>query len=659
MCGICGILNSFPSQAEQKEAIVRLTAPLQHRGPDSWGTYLAPGVALGHTRLSIIDLNTGQQPMAVEQYVIVFNGEIYNYIELRAELVAKGITFTTHSDTEVLLRLFEVDGAACFSKLNGQFALLIWDRRLKTLTAARDRYGVRPLFILLHQGRYYFSSEMKSFDTLPGFARQYAPESVFEHAVLWNTLAGDTVYKGIRCVEAGCFETFALGSSPRRSRYYEVGQEMGRHEIPQTLAEATEQFTSLLQDSVDLRLRSDVPVGTYLSGGIDSSAISYLARKNKQDDFRTFSIEFEDPAFDESRFQHLVSSQLGAAVETVRVSTESIEQNFLDAIYHIERPVFRTAPVPLFLLAQRVRQCGFRVVLTGEGADEILFGYDSFKELRILEQWKKEGEGSSAPDLIKDLYPHLQHFADPQHMRMLRMYYQEFLPDFDDELCGLNIRVNNNRVIASFLNRDLGIKFDKGRLIERLRAVLPPDFSRWTLLQRNSFLEIRTLLDGYLLSSQGDRMSLAHGVEGRYPFLDPRVVEAAFSYPDDFKLNGFSQKHLLREAFRGKLPVQVLDRPKQPYNAPDLRAFWRNGSLTECASHFLSPEEISKCGLFDTKSVARFLRKFETGLPEQIGYRDNMIITFLLSSQMALHWARTPKPAQLDPGLQCCAISDY
>jgi len=220
MCGICGVLNSFPTRAEQEETILRLTAPLQHRGPDAWGTFLAPELALGHTRLSIIDLSSGQQPMATERSVVVFNGEIYNHIELRADLEKRGVSFDTHCDTEVLLRLYEIEGPAAFSKLNGQFAFLIWDRKAKTLTAARDRYGVRPLFILYHQGRYYFSSEMKSFDAIPGFARNYAPDCILEHATLWNTLGGRTVFQGIRILEPGCYEVFRSGSSPVRMRYY-------------------------------------------------------------------------------------------------------------------------------------------------------------------------------------------------------------------------------------------------------------------------------------------------------------------------------------------------------------------------------------------------------------------------------------------------------
>lgn len=659
MCGICGVLNAFPTRDEQADTIERMTAPLQHRGPDAWGTYLAPEIAFGQTRLSIVDLACGHQPMQTRRFVVVYNGEIYNHIELRAELEAAGVTFATHCDTEVILHLFEREGPACIQKFNGQFAILVWDRVEQTLTAVRDRYGVRPLYVLNHAGRVYFSSEMKSFDALPDFTREFEPAGVLEHAILWNTLDDRTVYRQIRSVRAGCYETHRIGGSFTSTRYYEIGETLGRDGAPTSFSGAIDEFTGLLQDAVNLRLRSDVPVGAYLSGGIDSSVIAHLTKNEKRDDFRTFSVAFEDGDYDESRFQRMLSEQINSQLETVTISYDSINDSFMDAVYHTERPIFRTAPVPLFLLSQRVRDCGFKVVLTGEGADEILYGYDSFKELRLLEQWKRDGDAAGASERIKQLYPHLRHYNDPARSGMMRMYYEGFLGDFDNALCGLNIRSANNAIIANFLHKDHALEFDKGALLERLRATLPPDFERWTLLQRNSYLEIRTLLAGYLLSSQGDRMSLGHSVEGRYPFLDHRVVEAAFGYPDDFKLQGFSQKHLLREAFRGKVPEEILDRPKRPYMAPDLKAFFRNGRLTPMAAEFLSEDSITRAGLFDWTAVNRFLRKFENRFPEEIGYRDNMVIVFLLSAQIARHWAHHPRAPRLDPTLRTVTLSDY
>ena len=249
-----------------------------------------------------------------------------------------------------------------------------------------------------------------------------------------------------------------------------------------------------------------------------------------------------------------VSRALGTSHSSVTIDGSDIESQLLDAVYHGERPVFRSAPVPLYRLSQAVRGSDIRVVLTGEGADEYLYGYDSFKELQILSAWKREGDGGSAPDMLRRLYPHLSHYADATRFGMIKMYYEGFLDSFENELGALNIRAHNNRIIARYLHPDLQVDDSNERLLERLRQQLPPEFQHWSMLQRNSYLEIRTLLAGYLLSSQGDRMALGHGIEGRYPFLDHRLVDLVFHLPDDYKLHDFQQKRLLCDTFRKRIP---------------------------------------------------------------------------------------------------------
>ena len=660
MCGICGILGRFTDRGEQETLLLDMTSVIQHRGPDGWGSYLSPDMALGQTRLSIIDVATGHQPMVSEHSAIAFNGEIYNHVELRADLRRRGFKFKTHCDTEVLQVLLETEGPQSLTKLNGQFAILWWDRKNESLLIARDRYGTRPLYVLEHDDRYFFSSEMKSFDTIKGFTRKIAPARLLEHAIFWNTLLDETVYENIRSVETGTYEIFGRGERrPARFRFYQIGDTAKNKPVPTDFKQTMEAFTAQLQESVDLRLRADVPVGAYLSGGIDSTVIAHLTKKRKKDDFETFSIGFADKEFDESVYQKEVSEHISSDHIGIEASRESIEKNFMDSVYHTERPIFRTAPVPLFQLSERVRRSKIKVVLTGEGADEILFGYDSFKEIKILEQWKKNRNTEQLPELIGGLYPHLSHYSDPARFGMMKMYYEGFLDSFDNELVGLNIRASNNMVIARYLNQDLKISLNKEAFIDKLKEMLPPEFSSWSLLQRNSFLEIKTLLQGYLLSSQGDRMALAHSIEGRYPFLDHNLVDNVFYYPDHFKLWGFSQKHILREAFRGKVPSSVIDRAKRPYMAPDLVSFFKDGKLTEIAAHFLSEKMINEYGLFDPKFTARFIRKFEGELPKEIGYRDNMILTFLLSAQVATHWARNPRKFKLDKTLRTVNYIDY
>jgi asparagine synthase (glutamine-hydrolysing) len=646
MCGIAGIFRFESNTEDLRTRVIRMTANLAHRGPDAWGTYLSRDIALGHARLSIVDLSMGHQPMEAEDYVIAYNGEVYNYIELRKELEQLGVVFTTHSDTEVVMKAYKVWGKNAFARFNGQFAFILWDKNNRRLIAARDRYGVRPLFVMKWKGAWYFASEMKAFDSLPGYRREYDFQHLFEHGLLWNTIGSNTVYKGIRTVEPGTFEIYTGADEPLVHRFYSLG--CLRQETLASFDEAKEELHGMLRDAVRLRLRSDVPVGMYLSGGIDSSVLALLTSQVMGERFKSFSVTFGDPDFDESSYQNEMVSFIGSEHHAARIDYDTVSENFLEVVRHAERPLFRTAPVPLFLLSKLVRENDIKVVITGEASDEILFGYDSYKELKLLQFWARSPQSAIRPLLIKRLYPHLRHYADTKAYGLMKLYYEDFLDTFFNPLAGLNIRIRNNTVLAAALNKELGIRFNQDDLIDKVKATFPDDYKHWTLLQQNQFLEMTTLLDGYLLSSQGDRMALGHGIEGRFPFLDHRIVEQTFSWPDSYKLNGFSQKHILRSAFRGLIPASIIDRPKLPYQAPDLRAFIRDGKPVPLVEQFLSPEMIREYGVFDERFTARFLRRFTERSSHQVGYRDNMTLVFLLSAQIALYWARNPLQTSLD-----------
>jgi asparagine synthase (glutamine-hydrolysing) len=657
MCGIVGCFGFYTDKNKQKKDIKSMASTLMHRGPDGWGIYLSPHMALGHTRLSIIDIAGGHQPMISGKYVIAYNGEIYNYIELRQELISKGAHFNSNSDTEVILKAFEVFGKDALPMFNGQFAFLLWDKKEKTLIIARDRYGIRPLYILQHNDTYYFASEMKAFDTIKNYRREFNIQNLYEHALLWNTINDKTVYKNIRSLPGGTFEIYKQGQTPNNIRFYEIGESQG--DSPRDINSAKEEFTDLLDDSVRLRLRSDVPVGTYLSGGIDSSVTTYLTAKHNKEKFKTFSVSFADADFDESFFQKEMVQRINSEHYDVNVDYEQINNNFIDAVYHFERPVFRTAPVPLYLLSDKVNQQNIKVVLTGEGADEILFGYDTFKELKLLQFWARQPDSNWRPLLIKKLYPHLMHYKDTRQFGLMRMFYEGFLDTFDNELVGLNIRAHNNKILSSFFNEDYNLSLDRESLLTDIKKILPDNFWSWSLLQRNQFLEFKTLLSGYLLSAQGDRMSMAHSVEGRYPFLDHRLVERLFYFEDRYKLRGFSQKYVLGKAFDNIIPSSIINRPKLPYMAPDLKSFFCDGALTEQAAYFLSDSALVESGLFNNKRLGRLIRKFENQIPADIGYRDNMTITYILSCQMAYYWTRNPRTFELNEDLKKVEIVDY
>ena len=312
----------------------------------------------------------------------------------------------------------------------------------------------------------------------------------------------------------------------------------------------------------------------------------------------------------------------------------------------------------MFLLSQEVNRQGIKVVLTGEGADEILFGYDSFKELKLLEFWRRQPASELRPQLIKRLYPHLNHYKDTRQFGMMRMYYEGFLDQVDNGMASLNIRVHNNKAIANFFHKDHNVSFDQQYLLAKVEDTLPTNFNNWSLLQKNQFMEIKSLLSGYLLSSQGDRMSMAHSVEGRYPFLDHRLLEKVFYYPDNYKLKILKQKHLLCQAYKEDIPVSILNRPKRPYMSPDIKSFFRNDTLTENAEYFLSDHSLDDSGVFNKKMVNRLIKKFTRGIPANIGYRDNMLISFVLSTQISCYWAKNPPKVKLDHALKTVDIVD-
>jgi asparagine synthase (glutamine-hydrolysing) len=650
MCGISGFLGYYRDREEQKRTLKNMISQLDHRGPDGWGLYTDPLMALGHSRLSIQDVSNGHQPMSTGRYVISYNGEVFNFIELRADLEKRGVQFETTCDTEVVLKAFELDGPDCFSRFNGQFAILLWDRKEKVLTLARDRYGIRPLYVLNHRGMYYFASELKCFDQIDGYHRSFNFKNLYEHGLLWNTLGDRTVFNDITSLRAGEYAQYRIDEEPQHFTYYQLGEKSG--ESAADYDQAKEEMAELLSDAVSLRLRSDVPVGNYLSGGIDSSVIAHLTKIHNKDRFKTFAVSFSDKGYDESAYQNEMVKQLNSEHIDLKIDYTMINSCLEDAAYHFERPVFRTAPVPLYLLSKKVREENIKVVLTGEAADEILCGYDVFKEIRLLQMWRENPDSEHVTTLLGQLYPHLSHYKDKTQMGFMKMYYEDFLDDFDNDLVGLNMRANNNRILLNYLNKDLAPVYDKDELLENLRAELPSDYDKWTLLQKDQYLEMKTLLPGYLLSSQGDRMSMGHSVEGRYPFLDHRLVEKAFSFPDDYKLKGFSQKHILRDVYRGVIPSSIIDRPKQPYQAPDLKSFFSEGHLTDEAAYFLSDEAVIKAGVFDKKYVNRLINKFSRRMPKQIGYRDNMLITFILSTQMISHAMVNPEKKGLDESLK-------
>ncbi len=636
MCGIAGVMAGRGLLSDAEERVLGMLAAIRHRGPDGFGVYVDEEVALGSVRLSIIDLAGGQQPIANEDETlwIVFNGEVFNYVELRLQLEAQGHRFSTRTDTEVVLHLYEELGPDCLAKLNGDFAFAIWDTRGRRLFLARDRLGVRPLFYTRHGGALYFGSEIKALLNAAPIVAQIDEAALCDVFTFWAPLPGRTVFRHILEVPPGHF-LVASDEDFRIKRYWEMrppaGASTGRR---RQLAEedAVEELEHLLIDSARIRLRADVPVGAYLSGGLDSSAIASVIRKFTSTRLRTFSIAFTDVNFDERDHQRKMAAFLGTEHQVVVATHEDIGRVFPDVIWHAEAPVLRTAPAPMFLLSKLVHDCGFKVVLTGEGADEFLAGYDIFKEATVRAFWAREPSSNRRPLLLQRLYPEI--FASGQPgSSFLAAFFREGLGEVEAPDYSHAIRWRNTRRTWRFLSEGVAAS-GVASARAAIAPLLPEDFSRWAVLERAQFLEATLFLPQYLLSSQGDRVGMAHSVEGRFPFLDPRMVEFCNRLPAGLKLRGLREKRLLRALARRWLLQDVSERRKRPYRAPIHRSFFHDRT-PEYVHELLAERALRRSGLFKPEAVAQLRAKLDRG--GALRETDDMALAGVLSTQLLHH----------------------
>ena len=644
MCGIAGLVKLKQTTVEPNLLRVMIGA-LAHRGPDDSGVFVNSNVGLAHARLSIIDLAGGHQPMSIENgsLWITFNGEIFNYIELRDELQKQGHCFTTRSDTEVILRLYLEKGEECVHYFNGQWAFAIWDVRQRKLFLSRDRYGVRPLFYTVSGDDFIFASEIKAILVCPGVKREIDPQGLNQIFTFWVTLPRRTAFKDIVQLPPG--HALTLKEGQVSVRQYWKPEYVGKEELTRdSPGQKAEELLALMEDAVRIRLRSDVPVGAYLSGGIDSTFTTALITQFAQDRLRTFSVAFEDSAFDESSHQNEASAFLHTQHSEIRCRAEDIGAIFPDVIWHTEQPVLRTAPAPLYLLSRLVRESGFKVVLTGEGADEILGGYDIFKEAKIRRFWGRDTNSRFRPLLLRRLYPYMENIQR-QPEAYLRSFFHVTHEDLVNPFFSHLPRWELTSKLKMFFSDDVKQELRTCDSLSELGQELPKSYSRWPDFCQAQYLEAMYLLPGYILSSQGDRMAMAHSVEGRYPFLDHRVSEFAAKLHPSLKMRVLNEKFLLKEAARGKVPASILRRSKQPYRAPDGKSFFA-GRPPDYVDELLSAEVLKRTGIFHPNPVSKLVAKFKSGCTTST--KDDMALVGVLSTQLMAHkflesvQARTP-----------------
>jgi asparagine synthase (glutamine-hydrolysing) len=636
MCGIAGIFDPRGEGRITEADIAPMVRALAHRGPDQKGIYLDRDIGLGHSRLSIIDLEGGGQPIHNEDETvwIVLNGEIYNFPELRTRLENRGHRFYTRTDTEVLVHLYEDKGPSCVDDLNGQFAFGIWDRNDKSLFLARDPLGICPLYYGEHQGLTLFASEIKAI-----FASKLIPSPGLNPKALdqvftfWATLPGETAFNGIRELPSG--HSLHLSAAGRTLRqYWDIPYCPPEEFSPDPPRALCDRILALLTDATRIRLRADVTVGAYLSGGLDSSGISALIARHFDGRLRTFGVRFEDRAFDEGRHQKEMAAFLGVEHQEFEAESSLIAGAFPRVVWHCETPILRTAPVPMFLLSGLVHEQGIKVVCTGEGADEIFGGYDIFREALVRQFVLRRPSSPRRAELFERLYPQI--FRTQREKLSFRRFMAGGPADPADPLFSHLVRWNNTSRIKQFFTDDLRTRIGGYSAIEDLVRTLPPDFGRRDMLSKAQYLEDKIFLSNYLLTSQGDRMAMAHAVEIRPPYLDVRLIDLMSRVSPRWKILGLDEKHILKKAFRDILPASVTQRTKQPYRAP-IQSVFAGRLRSESYGDALSERGIRDAGIFDFPKVLRLFRKLDSGA--STSETEGMAVAGIVSTQLLFEQA--------------------
>jgi asparagine synthase (glutamine-hydrolysing) len=633
MCGIAGIIQTSASSNYpiSKLKLKAMADNLKHRGPDESGVFCRDRVGLSHRRLSILDLSTGQQPMHSPDgnISLVFNGEIFNYLELRDVLIKKGHRFVTQSDTEVIIHLYQQYGLDFVEHLNGQFAIGLWDDNNKKFILIRDRVGICPLYYSFNNQRLVFASEIKALRPALEKGLVINKQALDQVFTFWTPVSPNTIFEDVFEVSPGQMMVLEKAEL-KKYRYWDW--DFSNEKISQNNQhQLVEELHELLIDATKIRLRADVPVGAYLSGGLDSSVLVAMIHHFGDVPLKTFSLNFSETDFDEKPYQSSLINHLQAEHSHLMVNTEDIAKNFKQTLYHTEMPILRTAPVPMGLLSSLVRENNFKVVLTGEGADEVLGGYDIFKEAKVRRFWSINRDSEFRPLLLKKLYPYLT-LPDNDQGTYLKRFFGESL-DQPDNICFSHLpRWTTTAKAKRFYSNELKSELNKNPLDIMINS-LPAKLTKIHPFNRAQYIEAKSLMAGYLLSSQGDRMLSKNSVEGRFPFLDHRVIEFSNRLPPKYKMKGLNEKYLLKKAMAKYLPKEIIHRHKQPYRAPDVKAMTGN-FLGEELRHHLSQQELVKNGLFDGPKVQFLLKKADSG--RALSIPESQALVGILSTQILI-----------------------
>lgn len=600
MCGICGIIGSGAREPKVRAAVRSMMDVLAHRGPDGHGEESGEHFAFGHRRLAIIDLEHGTQPMQSEDGLVtlVYNGEIYNYIELRQGLIQQGERFRTFSDTEVLLKLYERYGEACVKKLNGMFAFAVYDQRRELFFAARDHFGIKPFYYVeLPGGGLAFASEIKALFKVPGVRASVEQGALNQYMTLQFCLNGSTLFDGIKRLQPAETLAWTPDGDIKKWRYWSPDFEVDGHH---TEAFFTDTLLMLLQDSVRGQLRSDVPVGAYLSGGLDSSVVTALAAASN-DDFKSFTGKFsEGEAYDESRYARLMAEAAGADYHEVVPRAEEFADLLPRLIWHMDEPAAGPGLFPQFMVSRMAKE-HVTVVLGGQGGDEIFGGYARY-QVAYLEQCLKgaifetQEEGSHVVTM-DTLVPNLPLLK--QYVPLLKSFWKDGLFEpMDDRYFRL---LDRSHDLKDMLSPDMLAVYDREAVLEKFKGVFNHPQTKSYVNKMTRFDQV-TLLQALLQVE--DRVSMAVSLESRVPMLDRRIVDLVSSAPPSLKFRGGETKYLLKNAVAGVLPGEIVGR-KDKMGFPVPLREWMDGPLREFVADTLLSRRSRERGVFRPEGLER------------------------------------------------------
>jgi asparagine synthase (glutamine-hydrolysing) len=612
MCGIVALFSHRDPISD--EVLQRATRSLHHRGPDGQGHWISSDrlVALGHTRLSIIDLATGDQPIVSEdgQTRIVVNGEFYEYEAIQHELEQSGHRLRTRSDSEIALHLYEDYGVQCLHRLQGEFAFVLWDQKSRTIFAARDRFGIKPLFYTWHGGTLYFASEVKALFAA-GVPAHWDTESVY-HSFERGGHQVRTLFDGIFQIPPGHY-LIASEKHVEVHQYWDFHYPLADRNAPQRSdADWAAEFRLALEEAVRIRLRADVPVGCYLSGGLDSCAVLGLAARHHRKPIRAFTLTFDRAEYDEGEIAREMAAKAGAEFCPIPIRQDDLADHFADAITQAETLCFNAHGVAKYLLSRAVRDAGYKVVLTGEGSDEILGGYAFFRRDMLL--YNRQGQDPAVVAGLLDELARLNTVSrgltlpdgDAGSLDTVKRLLG-FVPSWIETLSA------GSEKMRRLLDGDFLQKFSQR---EGFRSFLSDIDVRGQLtgrdpLHQSLYLWAKAGLPSYILTMLGDRMEMAHSIEGRVPFLDHHVVEVVRSQPVSQKIRGMTEKYVLREAARDVISDTVYRRQKHPFLSPPATLNPKN-RLSSLVQDTLRGPTLASIPFFDQKKVIGLLDRLET-----------------------------------------------